>query len=47
MKELVERLPAAVKAVREEGICAVLECKLGEDLSAGEVEEEFKGVSSG
>ncbi|KAK5944041.1 hypothetical protein PMZ80_003322 [Knufia obscura] len=49
--ELVERLPEAVRAVKEEGICAVLEVKLGDDLGdltgSGEVEEGVKAASSG
>ncbi|KAJ9661161.1 hypothetical protein H2198_002105 [Neophaeococcomyces mojaviensis] len=47
LKELVDQLPLAVKAVKEDGICAVLECKLGEDLSRGEVADHVKAASSG
>lgn len=42
LKDLVEQLPLAVKAVREEGISAVLECKLNEDLSKVQVAEHVK-----
>lgn len=47
LQELVTELPKAIRAVQEEGICAVLEAKLGEDLSQGEVEDSVKAASSG
>lgn len=50
LEELVDRLPEAVTAVRDQGICAVLEVKIGDDLSdltAGQVSEAVKAASSG
>ena len=50
VKELVERLPEAVEAVKTQGICAVLEVKLGDDLSdltKEGVTEAVKAASSG
>lgn len=47
LQELVTELPKAIRAVQNEGICAVLEAKLGEDLSQGEVEDSVKAASSG
>lgn len=47
LQELVTELPKAIRAVQDEGICAVLEAKLGEDLSQGEVEDSVKAASSG
>lgn len=47
LDELVKSLPDAVKAVKEDGICAVLEVKIGEDLSQGKVEDAVLAASSG
>lgn len=50
LAELLRELPNAMKAVKEEGICAVMECKIGDDLSdltAEGVTDAVKAASSG
>lgn len=50
LAELQKELPGAVKAVQEEGICAVMEVKIGDDLidmSTEQVNDEVKAASSG
>lgn len=50
LEELVKSLPEAVKAVKEDGICAVLEVKIGEELTEaakGKVEDAVLAASSG
>jgi len=50
IEELLRELPHAVKAVRDDGICAVMEVKLADDLSDMTKEnltEEVKAATSG
>lgn len=50
LEELVKTLPEAIKAVKDDGICAVMEVKLGDDLTGlkkGEVADAVLAASSG
>lgn len=50
LRELLDKLPEAVAAVRDQGICAVLEVKIGDDLTdltKGEVSDAVKAATTG
>lgn len=50
LEELIKSIPDAVKAVKEDGICAVLEVKIGDDVSdlvKGKVSDAVLAASSG